>query len=355
MTRFYIRPMGLLAGEDADAAVAQGTAGRIGGGGIAFALVELIIREGPRIERAHRSFREVSSSRESSIGEKLGLILEPRTAVAGVDMTQASIMGIINVTPDSFSDGGEAARKEDAIARGIEFAKDGAAIIDVGGESTRPGSDGISIDEERCRVLTVISELGGRGLKVSIDTRKPQIMEEAVKAGAAMINDVTALRFDPESRRTAAKLKRPVCLMHAQGDPKTMQNNPVYEDVVLDVFDELQDLIEKAVSAGLPRGLLLADPGIGFGKTYRHNLEILQKLSVYHGLGVPLVVGASRKAFIGAITGEPAGKARAHGSVGMAIAAAGQGAQILRVHDVKATSQALKAWRAATEPSALRL
>jgi dihydropteroate synthase len=283
--------------------------------------------------------------------EKLAIIEAARAPIAGIEMAEPSIMGIINVTPDSFSDGGEAATLEDALARGLKLAEEGARIIDVGGESTRPGSEAVSVDEERSRVLTVVGELSARGYKISIDTRKPAIMQEAVRAGAAMINDVTALRFDADSRAMVARLKCPVCLMHAQGDPKTMQINPVYEDVVLDVFDGLEEFIAEAERAGLPRSMILADPGIGFGKTYRHNLDILRSLTVYHGLGVPLVIGASRKAFIGALTGEKTGKDRVSGSIGAAMAAASQGVQILRVHDVKATAQALKVWRACIKPS----
>jgi dihydropteroate synthase len=259
-------------------------------------------------------------------------------------------MGIVNVTPDSFSDGGEYWGREDAIAHGAALAAEGASIVDIGGESTRPGSEGISLEEERRRVIGVVQELGKRGIKVSIDTRKPEIMKAAVTAGAVLINDITALRFDAASRTVVAALKRPVCLMHARGEPRTMQDNPTYQNVVLDVFDELESFIAEAEAAGLERSMLLADPGIGFGKTYRHNLEVLRSLGIYHGLGVALVVGASRKGFIGALTGESAGKDRAFGSIGVALAAAAQGAQILRAHDVKATVQALRLWRAVTEP-----
>jgi dihydropteroate synthase len=194
-----------------------------------------------------------------------------------------------------------------------------------------------------------------RGHRVSIDTRKPQIMREAIMAGAAMINDVAGLRFDQASRPMAAELQRPVCLMHARGEPSIMQLEPVYDDAVLDVFDELESFITDAETAGLPRRLILADPGIGFGKTFRHNIEILSALGIYHGLGVALAVGASRKAFIGALTGEKTSRDRVHGSVGAAIAAAAQGVQILRVHDVKATAQALKVWRACVKPTSAGL
>lgn len=350
MTRIYIRPIGLLWGEDAESAVANGTAGWLAGGPAAFSMAELILRDGKTIESEQRSYGDLQASRDRLIAERLALITPPRARLLGSGQPMPAVMGIINVTPDSFSDGGEHMRMEDAIAHGARLAEEGATIIDVGGESTRPGSEGISVEEERNRVIGIVAELSRRGHAVSIDTRKPEIMEEAAKAGAVLINDVTALRFDARSLKVAAALKLPVCLMHARGEPRTMQVNPTYDHVVLDVFDELEGFIEQAEAAGLPRQMQLADPGIGFGKTYRHNLEILRCLSLYHGLGVALVVGASRKAFIGALTDEKTAKHRVFGSIGAAIAAAAQGAQIVRVHDVKASVQALAVWRSSIEP-----
>ena len=265
---------------------------------------------------------------------------------AGLSMASPVIMGIINVTPDSFSDGGQASEHETAIAQGRRLWAQGARILDVGGESTRPGSDLVPGAEELARVLPVISALAGEGFRLSVDTRKPEVMQAAAKAGAAILNDVSALGFSPESPRVAAGLQLPLVLMHAQGDPKTMQVNPVYEDVALDVYDALEGFIARAVGAGVPRSHLAIDPGIGFGKSFKHNLEVLNQLSLYHGLGVPLLLGASRKAFIGAITGESQAGLRMAGSVGVAIAAAAQGAQIIRVHDVRESVQALATWMA---------
>ena len=350
MTRIYIRPIGLLWGEDAESAATNGTAGWLAGGPAAFGMAELIVRDGRTIESEQRSYRDLLASRDRLIAERLALITRPRAPLPGREVQHPAVMGIVNVTPDSFSDGGEHIGPEDAVAHGARLAGEGAAIIDIGGESTRPGSEGISIEEERNRVIGVVAELSRRGHAVSIDTRKPEIMEEAAKAGAVLINDVTALRFDARSREVAAALKLPVCLMHARGEPRTMQVNPAYDNVVLDVFDELESFIARAEASGLPRQVQLADPGLGFGKTYRHNLEILRCLSLYHGLGVALVVGASRKAFIGALTEEKTAKHRVFGSIGAAIAAAAQGAQLVRVHDVKASVQALAVWRSTIEP-----
>jgi dihydropteroate synthase len=350
MTRVYIRPIGLLWGEDAETAVANGTAGWLAGGPAAFGMAELILRDGKTIESEQRNYRDLLASRDTLVAERLARIVPPRARLARTELRTPAVMGIVNVTPDSFSDGGDHLRMEDAVAHGARLAQEGAAIIDIGGESTRPGSEGISIEEERKRVMDIVAELSARGHAISIDTRKPEIMKEAAKAGAMLINDVTALRFDARSPKVAAALKLPVCLMHARGEPRTMQVNPTYENVVLDVFDELESFIAQAEASGLPRQMQLADPGIGFGKTYHHNLEILRCLSLYHGLGVALVVGASRKAFIGALTEEKTAKHRVFGSIGAAIAAAAQGAQIVRVHDVKATVQALAVWRASTDP-----
>ena len=204
--------------------------------------------------------------------------------------------------------------------------------------------------------LPVIKALAGDGLTVSIDTRKPEVMEAACESGARIINDVSALTFAGNSRVAASRLGVPVMLMHAQGDPKTMQNNPSYDDVVLDVFDMLEGWIEDCEASGVARThLTLSDPGIGFGKTFRHNLEILNRASLFHGLGVPLVYGASRKAFIGALTGEKQAGLRVNGSVGAALASIGQGTQIIRVHDVRETVQALTVWQSALHPDAAPL
>ena len=343
--------MGLMWGEDAARAIARGEAGSIAGSAVAFTHGEVIRREDGRIERSTARFPELSRSSDRATRDLLARIMAPRPAIAGLDLSAVSVMGIVNVTPDSFSDGNETPDVESAIAKGSALAEEGATILDVGGESTRPGSSEIGAEEERARVIPVVAELRRRGHLVSIDTRKPLIMREAVEAGATIINDVSALRFDAESLPSAIRLGRPVVLMHAKGDPKTMQVDPTYEDVVLDVYDFLAEAIATADAAGLARSSLLADPGIGFGKTFRHNLEILNALSLYHGLGVPLVVGASRKAFIGALTGEKTARKRVAGSIATAVAAASQGAQILRVHDVRQTVEALKVWKAVADPS----
>jgi dihydropteroate synthase len=258
-------------------------------------------------------------------------------------------MGILNVTPDSFSDGGQLATTAAVVAQAQAFVAAGADILDIGGESTRPGAEPITTDEELRRVIPAIEAVReATDVLISVDTRRAEVMRRAVTAGADIINDVSALSFDPEALMAAGEFNKPVILMHAQGDPRTMQDDPAYGDVLLDVFDYLEARIEAAASAGLAREKLIVDPGIGFGKTLAHNLALMSGLATLHGLGVPLMVGASRKRFIGTLTRVDNAADRVHGSVGAALAAVAQGAQIIRVHDVAATAQALATFQAAT-------
>jgi dihydropteroate synthase len=344
--KIYLRPTGLVHGSEAREFIRQGKALSLAGGFSAFSACEVIRRDGRQI----LSIDELTKTAE--FAEKLQLITSSRPDFAGLSMKSPQVMGVINVTPDSFSDGGVAAQHEAAIEQGRRLAQEGASILDVGGESTRPGSDLVPAGEELQRINPVIQQLAQEGYVVSVDSRKPEVMEEASQRGARILNDVSALSFSPQSPATAARLDLPIVLMHAQGDPKTMQDNPVYEDVALDVFDALEGHIEVAMKAGVPRAHLMVDPGIGFGKTFKHNLELMQQLSLFHGLGVPILLGASRKAFIGAITGERLAAQRMPGSVGMAMAAALQGAQVIRVHDVRESVHSLKSLMAAHDAEA---
>jgi dihydropteroate synthase len=255
-------------------------------------------------------------------------------------------MGVLNVTPDSFSDGGLHLRLDAALARARALAAAGADLIDVGGESTRPGADPVPEAEEIARVVPVIAALRaeGLGVPISIDTRHAAVAEAAFAAGADLFNDVSALTHDPASLALAARSGRPVCLMHAQGDPKTMQDAPGYDDVLLDVADHLAARVAAAEAAGIPRARLLVDPGIGFGKTLAHNLALIRGLSLLHGLGCALLFGASRKRFIGTLGDAPEPAERMPGSLAVALEALRQGAQVIRVHDVKETRQAVALW-----------
>jgi len=227
-----------------------------------------------------------------------------------------------------------------------ELAKEGADIIDVGGESTRPGSDAVEGGEELSRVIPVLEGLAGLHAAISIDTRKACVARAAAKAGAKIFNDVSALTYDRESLVAAAETGLSVILMHAKGEPKTMHLDPRYEDVVLEVYDYLEGRIAAAEAVGIERARIAADPGIGFGKTMDHTLALLANLSLLHGLGVPILVGASRERFIGGVAGGETPQSREAGSFAVALVAAAQGAQILRVHDVAGTRQALSVWRA---------
>ena len=338
----YLEPRALLYGGDADEAVAAGTAGRLAGGTVAFTQVRL--RGRGRNDAGARPYRDLSVSSERALRQVLETIEAARPAGFGAPKGQAAVMGVVNVTPDSFSDGGEFADTSVAIGHGRSLAEEGARILDIGGESTRPGSDAMSVQDELARVIPVIEGLRDTGLPISIDTRKADVMERAAGAGASVINDISALQFDPQALVMAARLELPVVLMHSRGDPKTMQDDPQYDDVLLDVFDHLEERIGACVEAGIPKERIIADPGIGFGKTFEHNHALLRGLSLFHGLGVRILLGVSRKAFLGRLTGEPVAGKRVIGSVTAALAGVMQGVQIVRVHDVRATVQALRTW-----------
>jgi dihydropteroate synthase len=345
MAKTYYRPLALCYGPDAENLVAQRRAGLLGGNtSIAFSAVERIFRDGNTVAREIVPYTDVKHL--TSVQQ----IELSRGVLAGLSMNSPKIMGIVNVTPDSFSDGGENVTPEAGGEHGLRLAREGAHMLDVGGESTRPGSDAVSLEEELRRVIPAIQRLSQAGYLVSIDTRKAAVMRRAVKVGAAIINDVSALHHDPESLRTVAELGCPIVLMHAQGDPRTMQLNPTYGDVALDVFDHLEMRVQACLDAGIPRSKIAIDPGIGFGKTFRHNVDLLCQITMFHGLGVALLLGMSRKGFIGALTGEKLARNRVNGSVGGAVHAALHGVQIIRVHDVKATVEALSVAMAITDP-----
>lgn len=270
--------------------------------------------------------------------------------VCGLALSQVRIMGIVNVTPDSFSDGGRFGSIRDAVAHAMTLARQGADILDIGGESTRPGAEPVTRQEELDRVIPVIEGLVAEGCpsSISIDTRHSAIAREALAAGAVLFNDVSALSHDHDSLATARSAGA-VCLMHAQGDPRTMQDAPRYDDVLLDVYDYLSSRVAACEAAGIERTRLIVDPGIGFGKTLAHNLKLLRGLSLFHGIGCAVMLGASRKGFIGKLSGETSADRRAPGSIAVALAAIAQGVQIVRVHDVAEHVQAIKVWQALNE------
>lgn len=272
----------------------------------------------------------------------------PRVRFCGVDMQQPSIMGVLNATPDSFSDGGQHYAQSDAVSGALAMIRNGADVIDIGGESTRPGADFIPADEEIRRTAPIIEALRVVGIDapISIDTRKANVAKAAFDAGAQLFNDVTALTYDPDSLATAAAMNASVCIMHASGDPKTMQDNPKYDNVLLDVYDYLSERIEACVAAGIPREKIMIDPGIGFGKTQDHNLELLRGIALFHALGCPILLGVSRKRLIGTIGNAPNAADRVAGSIAVGLNALNQGVQMLRVHDIAETKQAIALWSA---------
>jgi dihydropteroate synthase len=261
-----------------------------------------------------------------------------------LDLSRPLIMGVVNVTPDSFSDGGLFLDSKRAAAHARALIEEGADLLDIGGESTRPGAAPVALDDERHRVLPVLEALSDCGVPLSVDTRKPAVMREAIASGASMVNDVTALSA-PGAIDAVVKSPAAVCLMHMQGEPGTMQANPTYQDVVREVRDYLAARVAAAEAAGITRDRIVVDPGFGFGKTAAHNLDLLRSLSEFRRLGVPVMAGLSRKATLGQLTGrEP--RDRVHASVAAALLAVQNGAQIVRVHDVAATRDALAVWQA---------
>jgi dihydropteroate synthase len=347
MSGIYIRPSGLVYGGDASLAVASGAGVPLAGGAIAWTLG--MVSEDKGKTWTPRKVQALKASRDEEVAAWVNRLSGPRAPIAGLALDSCHIMGIVNTTPDSFSDGGVNAQADTAIVNARAMARDGAALLDVGGESTRPGSDTVDEAEEWRRIAPVIDALVADCLKVSSDTRKAPIMRKVTAAGVVMINDVSALTHDDDALGAAVSSGLPVCLMHAQGDPKTMQQNPAYDDVLLDVYDWLSSRIEAVVEAGIARKMIIADPGIGFGKTFDHNLELMAGLSLFHGLGVPVLLGASRKGFIGAVTGEKVAGNRQIGSATTAVLGAMAGAQIVRVHDVRETAHALKMWQAVAQ------
>lgn len=311
---------------------------RLAGGWIGFS----------RLERLQRG--AAPEVVETAPPQVLAALTAPRPPVLGLAMDAPRIMGIVNITPDSFSDGGRW-NADGGIARGRALLAEGADILDIGGESTRPGSQAVSATDEIARIRPAVLALSALA-PVSLDTRKARVARVGVAAGAGMVNDVSGLDFDPGMAAAVAETGAAVCLMHAQGQPETMQDDPRYDDVLLDVYDALAGRIARAEAAGIPRARIVVDPGIGFGKTETHNLDLLRRIGLFHGLGVPVLLGVSRKRFIGRIGGADRPDARDPGSLALTLAAVAQGIQIHRVHDVAGTRQGLALWRAVNEAGA---
>lgn len=350
------RPSALVAGPGAVDLCEAGDALALAGGPLAFGALRYSGRAVPQdgivaVRDALRWARQAAAEGDPVPAVLMERLTAPRPRFAGLALSGAGarprVMGVCNVTPDSFSDGGDHADPESAIAFARDLVSAGADIVDVGGESTRPGARPVRAGEELDRVLPVVEALARDGTCVSIDTRHARVMEAAIDAGAIIVNDVSALAGDPDALATVAARDVSVILMHMQGTPETMQDDPTYADVIDDVYDALAERVRVCLGAGISAGRIAVDPGLGFGKTTRHNLALLDGLAQFHGLGCALAIGASRKRFIGELTGTSQPKARVPGSIAAALVAVSRGAQIVRVHDVAATRQALDVWCAA--------
>ena len=328
----------------------DGKVARLAGGLNWFAAAELLSVEGSRrIASELVPIEGIESRFDDDLAQQWQALTSPRALLQlgerTIRLDQPQVMGVVNVTPDSFSDGGRFADAGAAASAGADVTSEGAAIIDVGGESTRPGAQVVWEGDEVERVVPVIRQLAGGGTAVSIDTRKSEVMTAALQAGARLVNDVSALTFDPRSAEVVAAAAVPVVLMHHQGSPETMQDAPRYDDVLIEVYLWLDERIAAAEAGGIERSRILIDPGFGFGKSVAHNLELMNGLALFHSLGCPIVIGASRKRTIGALSAEAPADKRLGGSVAFALKAVEQGAQVIRAHDVFETVQALKVWR----------
>ncbi len=343
-----IRPLGLMAGASGAEAGRRGLVRPLAGGRLSFAACEVFIERADTVSHCVASLTEVEACRAREGGDlgtavsgALDRLASPRRAFAGLALDRPRVFGIVNVTPDSFHDGGRHADADAASAHGEALIDAGADAIDIGGESTRPGSEETPEVLELERVLPVVRALRGRGAVLSIDTRRAAVMRAALDAGAEVINDITALGDDADAFRVAAEARAHVILMHMQGRPRTMQRRPSYGHAPYEVWRYLSDRVAACAEAGIPSERIAVDPGIGFGKTDAHNLQILSSAAMLHGTGAAVMVGASRKSFIGRLFEDVPSNARLPGSLAAAMVAVGQGVQLLRVHDVTDTRQAL--------------
>ncbi len=336
----YARPLGF-----APASLSMPGARPLAGGWLCFDRCEVVRRSGGALERRLLALNAPHFDRPD-LSALLNRLSAPRSAFAGLSLDRPRIMGILNVTPDSFSDGGRHLDEDRAVEHGLAMMRDGADIIDIGAESTRPGAQPVPAEEQMRRAIPVVGRLARHGAVVSMDTRSAAVMRAALAAGARILNDVSALTHDPDSLGVAAASTAGVVLMHMRGAPETMNTAPAYADPALDVFDELEQRVQACETAGIPRGRLLVDPGIGFAKRMTHGAAIARALSLFHGTGCGVMVGFSRKGLIARWAKEVEPGARLPGSLAAALLAFSQGVQVVRVHDVAATAQARDVWEA---------
>ena len=353
-TTLYARPINMGFAARSRMGIGQSQAARLADSNATFQSIEVILRDDKSIVAFNSTVDDAREwALEDGCLDKLDKIVlgltSRRKAINGIGFSSPLLMGVVNVTPDSFYDGGRHLDIDAAISHPHSLIAAGADIIDVGGESSRPGSSSISDSEELDRVLPVIENVVGFGKPVSIDTKKSSVMMAAVAAGASIINDISSLSQDRKSLEVAVRLGVPIILMHMQGQPVDMQNKPYYDCAPLDVYDYLEERVQSCLKAGISSSNLLVDPGVGFGKSKHHNRFILNRLSLFHGLGVPIALGASRKSIIAELSSGEQAEDRLPGSLAIALWALSQGVQILRVHDVTETRQAIKIYQAVVD------
>lgn len=344
-------PTGIVGAAPAANAVAAGEACWLAGGPLAYTRLRLLWHTDPKggpaseAEASLQSFQDWTFRTGDGVAMAAALasLSDPRPPIAGLGHEKPKIVGILNVTPDSFSDGGRFETTSAAIKHGLAMIEAGADMLDIGGESTRPGADPVPAAEQCRRVLPVVDKLAGR-VPLSVDTRSADVMRQALKSGAAVVNDVSALTADPAAIDIVAESGCPVILMHSLGSPKTMQEGPRYRDIRLDIAAYLERRVAACAVRGIPRGRIVVDPGIGFGQTAGHIGVLMRDLAVLHGLGCPVMLGASRKSFIGRVDRPELADRRIGGSIAAALLGVAQGVQYLRVHDVAETRQALAVW-----------
>ena len=344
-------PTGLIGAESAASAVAAGEALWLAGGPLAYTRLRLLWREEPNggpaaeAEGSLQSLRTWASRTDDDgpVEAVLASLSRPRAPIAGLEHRRPRIVGVLNVTPDSFSDGGKFETASTAIDHGLAMIDAGADMLDIGGESTRPGADTVTASEQCRRILPVIESLANR-IPLSVDTRSAEVMRQALRFGASVVNDVSALGADPAAIDVVAESGCPVILMHSLGSPKSMQDAPRYQDVRLDIADYLERRIAACLAHGIAASRIVIDPGIGFGQTVGHIALLMRDLGILHGLGCPVMLGASRKSFIGRVDRPEPADRRIGGSVAAALLGIAQGVQYLRVHDVAETRQALAIW-----------
>ena len=343
MQKIYVRPMSLSYGSDANNLIKIKKALPICGNiKLAFSNIEIIYRSKKNKKKNINitQIQNLPKKVKKIVLKKIKNITAKRNKISGLGFDKFSIFGVLNMTPDSFSDGGKFNKLKFAEIHSKKMINDGANFIDIGGESTRPGAKLISSEKEKLRVLPIISKM--KKFNISIDTRKSDVMIAAIKKGANIINDVSALDFDQNSLTVVSKLKKPIILNHSQGTPDVMQNNPKYQNVLLDIYDYFENKIMQLTKRKFLKKNIILDPGIGFGKNLNHNLNLISNVGLFHSLGCPIMLGPSRKSFIGKVMKQNDSKYRLGGTLSSVITGYNQGVQCFRVHDIKETYEALK-------------